>query len=74
MNIESRLQRLTNSLKRFVINPRVVEVNVWKDESEAQALERFYLSNQIFPNDEVIFIHVKSNEQIRGERFAKGDT
>ena len=74
MNIESRLQRLTNSLKRFVINPRVVEVNVWKGETDEQALRRYCKSNDVSQNDEFIFIHIKSDEQIRDERYAKGKT
>ena len=65
MNFESRLQRITNNLKRlFLPTPRVVEVESWRGETEAQALKRY----DILPNDRIIYIHIKSDEQIR-EKF-----
>lgn len=74
MNFSSRLQRIKDKLINSVKTARVVEVNVWKGETDEQALRRYCKSNDVSQNDEFIFIHIKSDEQIRDERYAKGDT
>ncbi len=69
-----RLERIRDAILSKQDNLyHVIEVESYRGETDQQALERYSIKNNVRPTGQAIFIHIKSNQQIReGLQDAEG--